>query len=156
MPDTKNNNIIEDPDLFSVYLVNPPYRGVRSFYDLTVDHYDNVLGPIPVAEMNCRMPRCFFRIKTWCECMNRITRDGGRCNGRFVKGDLIVMQKGPLTVGGFYTDEHPMGIFESELYPMLKYKTNDIFGFMYTDGSYLNQTLIEDVKHRHARENIRS
>ena len=156
MLNAKEANIVKEPDLFSVYLIDPPYRGVRSFHDLTPEYYDNVLGPIPVGEMDCKMPRCFFKIKTWCERRKRIVREKESYNGKFVKGDLVIMQKGPLIVGGFFTDNHPMGIFESNLYPMIKYKVNDTFGFMYTDGSYLNQAIMKDVKHRHARENIRS
>ena len=156
MLNAKEANIIQEPDLFSVHLIDPPYRGVKSFHDLTPDHYDNVIGPIPISEMDCKMPRCFFKIKTWCERKKRIIRENETYSGKFTKGDLVVMQKGPLIIGGFYTDNHPMGTFEADLYPIVKYKVNDTFGFMYTDGSYLNKTIIEDVKQRHARENIRS
>jgi len=152
----KNVNIVKEPDLFSVYLIDPPYRGVQSFHNLTPEYYNGTIGPIPVAEMDCKMPRCFFKIKTWCESRKRITRENLKYNEKFVKGDLIVIQKGALIVGGFYTDCCPMGYFESDLYPVIKYRVNDIYGFMYVDGSYLNKTILSDVRKRHARENIRS
>ena len=156
MASEQNSNIISEPDLFIVYLIDPPYRGVRSFHDLTIEYYDNVMGPIPVSEMDCKMPRCFFKIKTWCERRNRIKRKNTCYDNKFTKGDLIIMQKGNLITGGFYTDNHPMGVYESDLYPMLKYTSNDNFGFMYVDGSYLNNSIIKNVVEINERANIRS
>jgi len=149
-------NVVKEPDLFSVYLIDPPYRGVQSFHRLTTKHYEDVIGPIPISEMDCKMPKCFFKIKKWCERRERISRKNPDYNGKFVKGDLVIMQKGSLIVGGFYTDYFPMGTFESDLYPLIKYRAKDIYGFMYVDNIYLNKTILNDVRKRHARKNIRS
>jgi hypothetical protein len=151
-----DTNIVKEPDLFSVYLIDPPYRGVQSFHRLTPQHYENIIGPIPISEMDCKMPQCFFKIKRWCERRERISRKNSSYNGKFVKGDLIVMQKGSLIIGGFYTDHFPMGFFESDLYPLIKYRPTDTYGFMYVDNIYLNKNILKNVRELHARENIRS
>ena len=154
MPIEKNINIIKEPDVFSVFLINPPARDVYSFHQLTPKHYDTTIGPIPVQEMDCKMPACLFKIKRWCIRQKRVLRTDDRHNDKFMTGDLIVLQKGRLLHAGFYTSMHPLGPFEAELYPLLKYKSTDTYGFMYTDHQYLHKDITKEVYKRHARQNI--
>ena len=140
----------DEPDIFFVFLIKPPVRGVFSYHSLTPNHYDKVVGPVPVAEMNCRMPKCLFTIKKWCLDLGRVTRENTAYNGKFVNGDLIIIQKENHIHAGFYTDHYPLGRYESDLYPLLKQKRSDKHGFMYVDTCYLHPLIVKRILRQNA------
>ena len=138
-------NIINDPSIFFVFLIDPPIEHVYSYHQLRSYHYENIIGPIPVQELDCKMPTCLFSVKRWCLESKQVKRKNTKYNNRFVNGDLIIFSNNSGVQGGFYTDHHPLGSFEEDAYPLLKLRKTDPCGFMYVDSRYINKDIIKHV-----------
>ena len=143
-------NVLKEPDVFFVFLINPPVRNIFSYHHLQPEHYDTVVGPVPVEEMDCKMPVCLFKVKQWCIRQNKIKRKNKNYNGKFCNGDLVAFRKRNIVHAGIYTDHYPLGKNESNLFPLLKRRRTDSHGFMYVDYQYLNSTIVRRVLEKNA------
>ena len=139
--------IINNPSIFFVFLIDPPVEHVYSYHHLKPHHYENVIGPMPVAEMDCKMPACLFKVKRWCLVNKKVKRQNRLYNNRFVNGDLIVFSNKQEIQAGFYTDHYPLGEFEADAYPLVKLRKTDSHGFMYVDSRYLNPEIVRRLNY---------